>query len=222
MNDAKRTEKENNIIDAAKRVFENVGFRNAKMEDIAAEAGITKVTLYSYFKSKENLYLAITYMGLNELNDLFYGILDRNKNKPGIESVIEILQSFIKFCEENYLYSESLLDYYAIVRSSNDGKNKDKLTEATKESMYFMKLQDVQNLPFKLTAKEIHRGQVDGSIKKELDPMVSTLFGWSTIIGYLKLFASAGKGSTPLFHVDLKSLHDLHLQTVRDALAPRA
>jgi len=60
MNDAKRNAKENLIIDAAERVFSVVGFKNAKMENIAAEASITKVTLYSYFQSKENLYLALT------------------------------------------------------------------------------------------------------------------------------------------------------------------
>ncbi len=34
------------------------------MEDIALDAGITKVTLYSYFKSKDNLIMAVTYKAL--------------------------------------------------------------------------------------------------------------------------------------------------------------
>ena len=71
MNDAKRSAKENLIVDAAERVFSVVGFKNAKMENIATEAGITKVTLYSYFQSKENLYLALTYRGLQLLNDKY-------------------------------------------------------------------------------------------------------------------------------------------------------
>ena len=38
MNDAKRSAKENLIVDAAERVFSVVGFKNAKMENIASEA----------------------------------------------------------------------------------------------------------------------------------------------------------------------------------------
>ena len=110
MKDTKRTIKENNIIEAAESVFETVGFKNAKMEDIAAEAGITKVTLYSYFQSKENLYLAITYRALQSLNDAYYKSLDNNKNKKGIDSVVALIETFMTFCEENFLYSETLLE----------------------------------------------------------------------------------------------------------------
>jgi len=159
MKDTKRTLKENNIIEAAERVFKIVGFKNAKMEDIASEAGITKVTLYSYFQSKENLYLAITYRALQSLNDAYYNSLDINKGKKGIDSVVALIETFMTFCEENFLYSETLLDYFSMVRSTSSGQDKTKLTEATKESLYYMKLQDIQNLPFKLTAKEIVRGQ---------------------------------------------------------------
>jgi len=218
MNEEKRAIKENNIILAAERVFSEVGFKNAKMEDIAAEASITKVTLYSYFHSKENLYLAITYKAVSRLNDLYYEALDRNKVKTGLESVLDLLHIFMIFCQENFLYSEALLDYFALVRSTDDGRNQLKLTEATKESIYFMKLQDIQNLAFKLTAKEITRGQADGSIVKDIDPMMYTLYGWSSIIGYIKVLAASGNNSSPLFSVNLKELRKLNLRMVYMAL----
>jgi len=167
MNDAKRNAKENIIIDAAERVFSVVGFKNAKMENIASEAGITKVTLYSYFQSKENLYL---------------------------------------------------LDYFAMVRSTSAGKDTTKLTEATKESIYYTKLQDIQNLPFKLSVKEIERGQRDGSIISRLDPMVQTLHGWSTVIGYAKVITASGDHATPLFNVSLKDIKQLNLGVARALL----
>lgn len=219
MNDAKRTEKENNIILAAERVFSEVGFKNAKMEDIAAEASITKVTLYSYFHSKENLYLAITYRAVQKLNNIYYESLDKNKNSTGLDSVLALLGSFMQFCQDNFLYSEALLDYFALVRSSDDGRNELKLTEATKESIYFMKLQDIQNLAFKITAKEIARGQVDGSIVTDIDPMLYTLYGWSSIIGYIKVLAASGNNTSPLLSVNLRELQNLNLKMVRIALS---
>lgn len=46
------------MLDAAERVFSDVGFERASMEAIAAEAGISKPMVYNYFGSKEGVYLA--------------------------------------------------------------------------------------------------------------------------------------------------------------------
>lgn len=219
MNDAKKIAKENLIIDAAERVFAIVGFKNAKMEDIAKEAGITKVTLYSYFQSKENLYMAITYRGLQLLNDKYYQSIDAHKNIPGIESVVSLLETFMDFCSDNYLYSEALLDYFALVRSTSSGRDTKKLTEATKESIYYTKLQDMQNIPFKLSVKEIERGKADGSILSSVNPMVNTLHGWSMVIGYAKVITASGDHATPLFNVKLSDIKTLNLKIAHALLS---
>jgi len=218
MKESKKTIKENNIIKAAEKVFDRMGFKNAKMEDIAFEAGITKVTLYSYFHSKENLYLAITYKALQKLSDRYYVTLDKFKNNRGVDSVIALIETYMTFCEENFLYSEMLLEYFQMVRTTSSGKDQTKLTEATKESLYYLKLQDIQNLPFKLTAKEIKRGQEDGSIIESIDPMFSTLQGWSFIIGYTKLLNANGTDKSPLFNMNLSDLKMFNLKLAKSLL----
>ena len=218
MKEIKRNKKENFIIESAERVFSTVGFKNAKMEDIATEACITKVTLYSYFQSKENMYLAITYKALTALNDAYYKSLDNTKHKLGIESVIGLIETFMTFCEENFLYSETLLEYFSLVRSTSSGRDQTKLPEATKESIYYMKLQDIQNLPFKLTAKEITRGQADKSILPHIDPIFTTLQGWSFIIGYTKLLNANGSNKSPLFNVNLTDLKTFNLKLAKSLL----
>lgn len=47
------------ILDAATRVFGRLGFNDAKMTDIAAEAGVAAGTLYNYFKNKEEVFRSI-------------------------------------------------------------------------------------------------------------------------------------------------------------------
>lgn len=47
------------IINAAEDVFTKKGFGEARMEDIAEETGLSKGTLYLYFKSKDDLIIAI-------------------------------------------------------------------------------------------------------------------------------------------------------------------
>lgn len=49
---------EERILDAAARVFEEVGFREATTRRIADEAGVNEVTLFRHFRSKERLLIA--------------------------------------------------------------------------------------------------------------------------------------------------------------------
>ena len=46
------------ILDAARTVFAKKGYADTAVEDIAVQAGIAKGTLYLYFRSKEQVYLA--------------------------------------------------------------------------------------------------------------------------------------------------------------------
>ena len=46
------------MLDAAVRVFGERGYHGASMDDVAAEAGVTKPMFYAYFGSKEELYAA--------------------------------------------------------------------------------------------------------------------------------------------------------------------
>lgn len=219
MNDSKRNKKEQHIIEAAEKVFSAVGYTNAKMDDIATEAGITKVTLYAYFQSKENLYMAVTYKALLLLNESMYATIAAYKNESGLEGTVAIIRTFMEFCEKSFLYAEALLDYFAMVRATNYGKDTSKITEKLQESVYYMKLQDLQNLPFKLTAKEIDRGRQDGSILPDVDPMFHTLHGWTQVIGYTKVLAASGDNNNPLFNVDLRDLKELSLQITRKLLS---
>jgi AcrR family transcriptional regulator len=47
------------MLDAAARLFGTQRFHEARMDDIAAEAEVSKGTLYRYFKDKDELYLAL-------------------------------------------------------------------------------------------------------------------------------------------------------------------
>ena len=59
----------NQILDAATTVFVRQGFQHARMDDIVEESGLSKGTLYWYFKSKEDIINAI-------LRRLFAGALE--------------------------------------------------------------------------------------------------------------------------------------------------
>jgi len=51
--------KRDQILDGARIVFTRMGFDAASMSDITREAGVSKGTIYVYFKNKEDLFLAL-------------------------------------------------------------------------------------------------------------------------------------------------------------------
>jgi AcrR family transcriptional regulator len=52
-------ERKSQILNAAEGIFTKKGFDEARMDDIADETGLSKGTLYLYFKSKDQLIIAI-------------------------------------------------------------------------------------------------------------------------------------------------------------------
>lgn len=52
--------KQEEIVSCAAELFREFGFERASMSEIAARVGGSKATLYGYFKSKEELFLAVT------------------------------------------------------------------------------------------------------------------------------------------------------------------
>ncbi|MCC6595535.1 MAG: helix-turn-helix transcriptional regulator, partial [Rhodanobacteraceae bacterium] len=54
----KDLEKRAAILAAAKRLFLDHGFEGTSMDSIAAEAGVSKLTVYSHFRDKETLFTA--------------------------------------------------------------------------------------------------------------------------------------------------------------------
>ncbi len=189
----KRALKENDILDAAERIFASQGYSNAKMENIGKEAGVSKATVYFYFESKENLYMAIAFRAMTMLNNMMYDAVHESKSKSGLDSVLQLMETYFEFGSKYPLYTEAMLDYMTWIRSTSSGTDEAKLTEALKDSLYFKKAQDIHNIPVSLVVQEIKRGLRDQSIKNNNSPEMLYLTAWGSVLGYLKLVNLAGK-----------------------------
>src|SRR4051794_21610886 len=55
------------ILDSAAQLFSRRHYHEVRMDDIAAQSGVAKGTLYRYFADKEDLYLALTVRGTQRL-----------------------------------------------------------------------------------------------------------------------------------------------------------
>ena len=57
------------ILAAGERVFGRRDYSQVQMDDVATACGVGKGTLYRYFPSKQALYLAVTFDGIEKLRD---------------------------------------------------------------------------------------------------------------------------------------------------------
>jgi AcrR family transcriptional regulator len=64
---ARQERRRTEILDAATTVFAQVGFTSTDVQQIAVAAGVGKGTVYRYFPSKEELFLATVDQGMQRL-----------------------------------------------------------------------------------------------------------------------------------------------------------
>ncbi len=78
------------ITEAATTVFSRLGFHKARIDDIAAEAGLSKGTLYLYFKSKDDIIASLlTKLFERELSKLY--ALQKD-TRPSTERLLEYIE----------------------------------------------------------------------------------------------------------------------------------
>src|SRR6478736_10080560 len=70
------------ILESALREFSTLGFAGARMDQIAAAAGVNKALLYYHFDSKENLYIAAVEMISAKIRDRSMAVFLRDAS-PG-------------------------------------------------------------------------------------------------------------------------------------------
>ena len=78
LRDKKRELYRGAVLDAAERVFGEVGYEATKVNRIAAEAGVSLTTLYSVLPSKWEIYRAVNRRRLNEVMSLAQGVFQRD------------------------------------------------------------------------------------------------------------------------------------------------
>src|SRR5262245_31262806 len=80
------------MLDAAARLFGTQRFHEARMDDIAAEAEVSKGTLYRYFKDKDELYLALLDRCSRELVGLLHErVAAAEGPRARLEALVEAL-----------------------------------------------------------------------------------------------------------------------------------
>ena len=144
---------ETTIAQAAKEVFAESGYQGATLEEIAQRAGMSKATIYIYYKNKDDLFLQV----VEELVNTAMAIAAQEATtaKPPVEKLYAMVRRKMEFYERER-------DFFRIYLNEKHGLEvapKDPHKRALRE----MYLQGIQTL-----AKVIQEG-IDAGVLRAID-----------------------------------------------------
>ncbi|HEU5155715.1 MAG TPA: TetR/AcrR family transcriptional regulator [Streptosporangiaceae bacterium] len=100
------------IVRAARAVFGREGYTRASVDAIAAEAGVSKRTIYNHYTDKEQLFLSVALAGAADVTKAIGEIMERHLRK-----IVDIEEDLIAFSLDRVAAISAFPDHFALVRS---------------------------------------------------------------------------------------------------------
>ncbi|EFN91022.1 TetR/AcrR family transcriptional regulator [Prevotella amnii] len=94
------------LVDVARQLFAKNGIVNTTMNDIAKASGKGRRTLYTYFKSKDDVYYAVIEAELERLSDKLDEVATKNI-KPQ-DKIIELIYTHLSMIKETVIRNGNL------------------------------------------------------------------------------------------------------------------
>ncbi|SFA87394.1 MULTISPECIES: TetR/AcrR family transcriptional regulator [unclassified Bacillus (in: firmicutes)] len=170
VSDEYKEKKKREILDSALACFAKKGFQAATIDDIVAHSGISKGSIYNYFKSKDEIYLSLMVDNTTETNQRL--LEEISKYSTAVEKIRYLFGTYLDFepfAEKNK--ANVLVHYEFKLHSSR-----------SEELLAYLKKRRQQYF-IDLVADIIEDGQSKGDVKKELNARLYAEMFWSILDG---------------------------------------
>ena len=135
------------LVDVARQLFAKMGVENTTMNDIALASKKGRRTLYTYFKSKEEIYMAVVESELDILSDIMKRVVEKDISPD--QKIIEMIYTRLDAVKEVVYRNGTLLatffrDIWRVekVRKRFDAKEiqlfKDVLREGVEKGVFLV------------------------------------------------------------------------------------
>jgi AcrR family transcriptional regulator len=155
-----REQRQNYIIEAARKLLALKGFNEVSMDEIAREVGLGKSTLYLYFKNKESLYFAVVLRGIRIWVEMVKE--EVKKGNTGLEKLT-------LYGNVNREFSNKYPDYFRLLYSPTSIKkqfDRDKMNSSEEFREVRELFKEIMSIGIDLIQKGIDEGQ----IRPDVDP----------------------------------------------------
>lgn len=95
----KQPDTEEQIFEAACRVFQQKGYAGARMQEIADEANINKSMLHYYYRSKDKLFQRVFQKEMSRFFPIIFGVMD--SEDPLDAKIEQLIDAYYSFLQDN-------------------------------------------------------------------------------------------------------------------------
>lgn len=110
-----RLERRQKIVAAASRLFAQLGYSECDMDRVAARLRIAKGTIYLYFTSKEQLFLACVDWGMSQMQLAIRAAAESTEDP--FDKIARAIRAYLTFFAEHPQYAELLIQERAIFKN---------------------------------------------------------------------------------------------------------
>jgi AcrR family transcriptional regulator len=195
------------IVDAAERVFFRKGFEAATMDEVATEAELSKGTLYLYFKSKDELFIALSSRVIGQMVERFEEIA--GGPGTGVEHLEQMMSDYTDFAVAHPKHFRTALTWMAI------GQPIDTSTPA------FVRHRQLISRIVACMVGALARGQVDGTIRRDVDPVETAAQIWGGLLGTILIRVNGDEMMRRFPHpIDLEQFTPGYIRLIAAGLRP--
>lgn len=183
------------LVDVARQLFAKMGVENTTMNDIALASKKGRRTLYTYFKSKEDIYMAVVESELDILSETMKRVAEKDISPD--EKMMEMIYTRLDAVKEvvfrnGTLRANFFRDIWRVekVRKRFDAKEiqlfKDVLTEGVEKGVFQIDDIDMTAAIVHYSVKGIEVPYIRGHIGAYLDDGVRDTYVTRLVLGALR------------------------------------
>ena len=102
-----KKQRREDVLERARYLFQERGFLNVTMGEIADASEVSIGTLYLYFKNKDDIYAGLACLGSQKIDELVSQTLQVNK-RPSHEVMVKFIQKFLQLYADYSCYFDVL------------------------------------------------------------------------------------------------------------------
>ncbi len=191
------------IIEAAEKVFFSKGFEKSTMDDIADRAELSKGTLYLYFKSKDDLHMAVARKAIKLLNSITEAVQKVNGN--ALEKLLHMGRACIDFSNSHPDHMRAIMTLEGF--------------ELQSISLTVKEMQDMiyKESPVGMVIQIVEQGVEEKLIRSDIPPPLIAHTLWMQVLSVIR-FVIMKKSLFEMLELSPAKVYESHFELVLNGI----
>jgi AcrR family transcriptional regulator len=188
-----KKEKQEHIFGAAAEEFAGQGYKNASMNTLAKVAGVSKGSIFQYFRSKESLFDFVLNAATDKVKDYLRTVRDNSAEQDFFSRMKSLIHAGFRFIKKHPHLARI---YFHVLQSGDAPYGTKKLTALHRKGQIFLE---------EIVRDGIKRGELRSDIDIEKTVYLLNTISNSLLRSYYIAFLAHG---SDLYHADERKLND--------------